>query len=217
MEKVRPWCGQPSDRGRLKNRTELPLPTAHPAIVQHRLSLLRTHRHTHSVHNCHSQTKPITKVQGCDEVWIQFKCCRNLTILGKSEIQQIYRLIYVGFGLTVQTGRCSLWQLLLLCFVYLSGNIVVKKVARTRLPSIEFRSWSQFLAVSLQVSWVSGRLSLLSARLAVTPTTLKRAATIFAAWWTEAWWVWTVCLRLLPDSVAAAIWTQALLCLSPAR
>ena len=23
MEKARPWCGQPSDRGRLKNRTEL--------------------------------------------------------------------------------------------------------------------------------------------------------------------------------------------------
>jgi len=23
MEKVRPWCGQPSDRGRLKNKTEL--------------------------------------------------------------------------------------------------------------------------------------------------------------------------------------------------
>jgi len=22
MEKVRPWCGQPSDRGRLRNRTE---------------------------------------------------------------------------------------------------------------------------------------------------------------------------------------------------
>ena len=22
MEKARPWCGQPSDRGRLKNRTE---------------------------------------------------------------------------------------------------------------------------------------------------------------------------------------------------
>jgi len=36
-----------------------------------------------------------------------------------------------------------------------------------------------------------------------------RAATNFAAWWTEAWWVWTVCLRLLPDSAAAAIWTQA--------
>ena len=54
-----------------------------------------------------------------------------------------------------------------------------------------------------------GRLSLLSARPAVTPATLKRAATNFAAWWTEAQWVWTVCLRLLPDSVASAIWTRA--------
>ena len=62
-----------------------------------------------------------------------------------------------------------------------------------------------------------GRLPLLSARPAVTPATLKRAATIFAAWWTEAQWVWTVCLRLLPDSVTTAIWTRALLHLSPAR
>jgi len=36
-----------------------------------------------------------------------------------------------------------------------------------------------------------------------------RAATNFAAWWTEARWVWTVCLRLLPDSIAAVIWTEA--------
>ena len=63
-----------------------------------------------------------------------------------------------------------------------------------------------------------GRLPLLSsARPAVTPATLKKAATNFAAWWTEARWVWTVCLRLLPDSVATATWTQALLRLSPAR
>jgi len=61
------------------------------------------------------------------------------------------------------------------------------------------------------------RLPLLSAKPAVTTATLKRAATNFAAWWTEARWVWTVCLRLLIDSVAAAIWTQALLRLSPAR
>jgi len=60
-------------------------------------------------------------------------------------------------------------------------------------------------------------LGLLSARPAVTPATLKRAATNFAAWWTEARWVWTVCPRLLRESVAAAIWTQALLRLSPAR
>ena len=61
-----------------------------------------------------------------------------------------------------------------------------------------------------------GRLPLLSARPAVTPATIKRAATNFAAWWTEAQWVWTVCQRLLLDSVAAAIWTGALLRLSPA-
>jgi len=62
------------------------------------------------------------------------------------------------------------------------------KVAHTRLPSVGFWSWSRFLAVNLQVTWVKpgGRLPLLSARPAVTPATLKRAATNFAAWWTEA-------------------------------
>jgi len=42
-----------------------------------------------------------------------------------------------------------------------------------------------------------GRLPLLSARPAVTLATLKRAATSFAAWWTKARWVWTVCLKLV--------------------
>ena len=92
------------------------------------------------------------------------------------------------------------------------------KVAHTWLPSIGFQSWSWLLAVSLQVTWVINPvvLPLLSARPAITPATLKRAATNFAAWWTEAQWVWTVCLRLLPDSVQTAIWTHALLRLSPA-
>jgi len=86
---------------------------------------------------------------------------------------------------------------------------------------VGFRSWSRCLAVRLQVTWginpVGGRLPLLSVRPAVTPTTLKTAATNFAAWCTKAQRVWTVYLRLLPDSVATAIWTRALLCLSPAR
>ena len=55
-----------------------------------------------------------------------------------------------------------------------------------------------------------GRLPLPSARPAVTLATLKTAATNFAAWWTEARWVWTVCLRQLRNGIAAAIWTQAL-------
>jgi len=37
--------------------------------------------------------------------------------------------------------------------VTLSHHVTVK-VAHTRLPSIGFRSWSRFLAVSLQVTWV---------------------------------------------------------------
>ena len=68
-----------------------------------------------------------------------------------------------------------------------------------------------------KTTYTCPHLPLLSSRPAVTPATLKKAAASFAAWWTEARWVWTVCLRLLPDSVAAAIWTQALLRLSPAR
>jgi len=55
------------------------------------------------------------------------------------------------------------------------------------------------------------RLPLLSTKPTVILATLKRAATSFAAWWTEARWVWTVCPRLLPDSVMTAVWTQALL------
>ena len=62
-----------------------------------------------------------------------------------------------------------------------------------------------------------GRLSLLSARPAVTPATIKRVATNFAARWTESRCVWTVCLRLLPDSAVAAILSRALVRLSPAR
>ena len=64
MEKVRPWCGQPSDRGRLRNRTEhvdtgaLPVnstrvhrPPAKSTVVQCFLptwSVDKGARHTHT-------------------------------------------------------------------------------------------------------------------------------------------------------------------------
>jgi len=70
------------------------------------------------------------------------------------------------------------------------------KVAHTRLPSVGFRSWSRFLAAGDVSHKPGGRLPLLSARPAVTLATLKTAATSFAAWWTDARWVWTVWLRL---------------------
>ena len=85
--------------------------------------------------------------------------------------------------------------------------------------------WVQELILVLAVSQPAGdvshkrggRLPSLSARPVVTLVILRRAAITFAAWWTETRWVWTVCLRLLPDSVVAAIWTQALHRLSSAR
>jgi len=81
-------------------------------------------------------------------------------------------------------------------------KIQLYKKGKGRLPSVGFRSWSGFLAVSLKVTShkPGARLPLLSARPAVTLRTLKRVATNFAAWWTEARWAWTVCLRLLPDN-----------------
>ena len=36
MEKVRPWCGQPSDRGRLRNRTgPVLVPKTRTRVEQH--------------------------------------------------------------------------------------------------------------------------------------------------------------------------------------
>ena len=88
------------------------------------------------------------------------------------------------------------------------------KVVHTRLPSVGFRSWSRFLAVSLQVTWVINP-AVGCHYFPPGPQLPPQPLRSFAAWWTI--WVWTVCLRRFSDSVAAAIWTQALLRLSPAR
>ena len=72
------------------------------------------------------------------------------------------------------------------------------KVAHTRLPKRRVPELMPVLG-SQPAGDTShkpgGRLPLLSARPAVTPATLKRAATNFAVWWTEAQWVWAVSLR----------------------
>jgi len=110
------------------------------------------------------------------------------------------------------------------CYMTAMGKVlpVLINVAHTRLPSVGFRSWSRFLAVSLQVTKVINpavgcHYFPPGPQLPLQAATLKRSATNFAAWWTEARWVWAVCLRLLPDNVVTAIWTRALQHLSPAR
>ena len=71
MEKVRPWCGQPSDRGRLMNRTEqnttlhrlTPLHTRTPHLnrltpLQHHTSLAHTTPTPHLTSSHPSNTTP---------------------------------------------------------------------------------------------------------------------------------------------------------------
>jgi len=74
------------------------------------------------------------------------------------------------------------------------------------------RGWSRFLAVSLQVTWVINHAvgcHYFPPGPQLPPQPVRGLLPILAAWWTEARWVWTVCLRLLPVRVAAAIWTRA--------
>ena len=127
--------------------------------------------------------------------------CWNHTISGEL-------LIYVDLsnGRTINFWYDRTWSLLLTpiasCLLHCKKGSPYS-ITEHRVPELSHKP--------------DGRLPLLSARPAVTLATLNRAAINFAAWWTEEQWVWTVCLRLLPDSVATAIWTQALLRLSPAR
>ena len=70
------------------------------------------------------------------------------------------------------------------------------KVAHTRLPSVGFRSWSWFFAVSLQVTWVINPAvgcHYFPPGLQLPPQPLRGLLPFFSAWWTESQWVWTVC------------------------
>ena len=114
-----------------------------------------------------------------------------------------------------QLFRLTTSRLYLLCTKHnKKGKGSSYSITKHRVPELIPVLGSQLAADVSQKP--GGRLPLLSARPAITLATLKRAATNFAAWWTEARWVWTVCLRLLPDSVTAAIWTRALLHVCPA-
>ena len=88
-------------------------------------------------------------------------------------------------------------HLLLLKAVKCKRHVILKvKVHHTRLSSLGFRSWSRFLVVSLQVMWVINPAVCCN----YFPPSLQLPSQPIR-------WLWTVCLRMLPDSVAAAIWS----------
>ena len=85
--------------------------------------------------------------------------CRRRTIQANCRLQLTKSLNLIGLLITNRSGIwCAYWMQQ--AFVYQrlstdSQNEVKKvKVVHTRLPSVGFRSWSRFLAVSLQVAWV---------------------------------------------------------------
>jgi len=99
--------------------------------------------------------------------------------------------------------------------------VTLKKVAHTRLPSVGFRSWSRFFAVSLPVMWVinpAAGCHYFPPGLQLLPQPLRGLLPILLLGEQRH----NGCeqfayIRLLPDSVTTAIWTLALLRLSPAR
>jgi len=96
------------------------------------------------------------------------------------------------------------------------------KVADTRLTSVGFPSWSRFLAISLQVMWVINPAlgcHYFSPGPQLPPQPLRGLLPnlMLGEQGHSGCEHWTVCLRLLPDNIATAIWTRVLQRLSPAR
>ena len=158
-----------------------------------------------------SHRPPDTARQSYQYLCRVWRCSLNWTIAINVFMFQIFCMGQSWvFGNPIHTAEADSTQTRQFCRVWRKKV----KVAHTRL-FVGFRSWSRFLAVSLQVTWVIN--PAVGCHYFPPAATLKRAATSFAARWTEAWSVWAVCLRLLPDSVTASIWTRALQRLSPVR
>ena len=75
--------------------------------------------------------------------------CRSRLWVITVEVQRPRRKMYTVVNMigATPTGRVRLMW----CSWYYTTT---KKLSHTRLPSVGFRSWSRFLAVSLQVTWV---------------------------------------------------------------
>ena len=96
---------------------------------------------------------------------------------------------------------------------FIDCSVLCKKVARTRFPSMGFRSWSRFLAVSLQFTWIINltvRCHYFPPGLQLPPQPLRGLLPI-SLLGEQRHDGCEVYLRLLSNSIAAAIWTQALL------
>ena len=112
-------------------------------------------------------------------------------------------------------NTCHQWWTLTAFLSTVHAGLYKKiKVAHTRLPSAGFRSWSRFLAVKLQVTWVINPAVgccyfLPGPQLPLQPLRGLLPISLLGEQRHDGW--------LLPYSVAAVSWTQALQHLSPAH
>jgi len=105
------------------------------------------------------QTSPsIWPVNWCSVLFAQqdvFICteCRFLVVLSVSDYC-LQSLAQAEWCLSIPRWYSWWYCVVFLAFIRGVLQLEVKKVADTRLLSVGFRSWSRFLAVSLQVMWV---------------------------------------------------------------
>ena len=95
----------------------------------------------------------ISHLHSYEYFWTLFETTSLLMIQTKANTTPCF--MPDAFPTTIQSYKFILgWQRHWVTLVCISHNLVVKQVAHTRLPTVGFRSWSWFLAVSLQVTWV---------------------------------------------------------------
>ena len=79
--------------------------------------------------------------------WI-YRCATARSLEKKSTLK--FKRLYLSHRISCLNEICRIYCVNAHCLAQ-NRN---KKVALTRLPSVRFRSWSRFLTVSLQVTWV---------------------------------------------------------------
>ena len=130
----------------------------------------QTDKHTQKPRNVDDNRRHLMlRIQGGPKKWghklmaiilsnlNRFKKRFTLRFLGKFSVNWLIQIPpHIAYVVTLP---CE--TLMLAINNKLQGSVAIylrrggKKVAHTRLPSAGFRSWSRFLAVSLQVTWVT--------------------------------------------------------------
>jgi len=168
MEKVRPWRGQPSDRGRLKNRTDVVTFRPMPAPLR------TTCTNRPDPENSGGLRNVSLPVRSTMYSTVSVCCCRpgvNYTCQPASNDSQ---------GPRPTDTRCRIGSFADTLNIRIKKSGSPYSIAERRVPELIPVPGSQPAGnVSHKPG---GRLPLLSARPALTPATLKRAAISFAAW-----------------------------------